>query len=322
MCTACTSREQTFSMLKEERNSWVDSSVPDFVATTTGPQSVPTICRRPRRGMWKAAESVMGRWPGTAEQQAVARQIATLTMRLGRLGLRSARRMAPAAFWAYWADAMPMLSERLPTLTDQVIEHLENGGVGCRCLQELTESTLRLDRSGFINRPEWSPLREGVRPPALSSAEPDEWQHGWQYHAAGNITRFPSLEYHHRETVIVAQSCAADQAHLRSHSGPGASEVLHGAPTSTEFKVEPQLLRTLILERLRLPLHATDARCECGAPFDELGRHRTACRRSGRLRVRAVNPERTLGRVCREAGATVRCNTKLRDMNVAVSRQR
>ena len=62
----------------------------------------------------------MGRRPGTAEQQAVARQIATVPMRLGGLGLRSARRMAPAALWASWADAMPMLSERLPNLTDQV----------------------------------------------------------------------------------------------------------------------------------------------------------------------------------------------------------
>ena len=155
-------------------------------------------------GMWKAAEWVMGTWPGTAEQQAVARQIATLPMKLGGLGLRSARWMAPAAFWASWADAMPMLSTRLPTLTDQIIEHLENGGVGCHCLQELTESTLRLDRSGFLNRPEWLPLRDGVRPPTPSSAEPGEWQHGWQFHASS------SLEYHHRETVIIAQSCAAD----------------------------------------------------------------------------------------------------------------
>ena len=37
----------------------------------------------------------------------------------------------------------------------------------------------------------------------------------------------------------------------------------------------------------------------------------SACPRSGRLRTRAVGPERTL--------ATVRINTKLRDMNVAIS---
>ena len=35
--------------------------------------------------------------------------------------------------------------------------------------------------------------------------------------------------------------------------------------------------------------------------------------------ARALVPERTLARVCREAGATVRCNAKLRDMDLAIS---
>ena len=58
--------------------------------------------------------------------------------------------------------------------------------------------------------------------------------------------------------------------------------------------------------------------CECGALVDTRGRHRAACPHSGRLRTRAVAPERTLARICREAGATVRPNVKLRDMNVLV----
>ena len=82
--------------------------------------------------------------------------------------------------------------------------------------------------------------------------------------------------------------------------------------------MEPELVRTLVLERLRLPLAVADVVCECGAPLDSRGRHRAACAQSGRLRTRAVAPERTLARVCREAGATVRQNVKLRDMNVAV----
>ena len=40
--------------------------------------------------------------------------------------------------------------------------------------------------------------------------------------------------------------------------------------------------------------------------------------RSGRLRSPAVPTERTLARVCREPGATMRINTKLRDMNLNV----
>ena len=118
---------------------------------------------------------------------------------------------------------------------------------------------------------------------------------------------------------MLRQSCAAGQAHLRSHAGPGSSNVLSGAPTGPEFRVCPELFRTLVLERLRLPLEVVESQCECGTPLDTLERHRAACPRSGRLRTRAGPPERTMARICREAGATVRFNTRLREMNVAVS---
>ena len=72
------------------------------------------------------------------------------------------------------------------------------------------------------------------------------------------------------------------------------------------------------MERLRLPLILTEARCECGGQNDIFGRHRAACPQSGRLKRRAVPTERTLARVCREAGAIVTRNVKLRDMNVQV----
>ena len=69
---------------------------------------------------------------------------------------------------------------------------------------------------------------------------------------------------------MIAQSCAADQAQLRSHSGPDSvPRVSH----QLEFQLHPGIFRTLSLERLRLPLYVTEARCECGA---RLGRHRAA----------------------------------------------
>ena len=119
--------------------------------------------------------------------------------------------------------------------------------------------------------------------------------------------------------MVLRQSCAADLAHVRSHAGPGSSDVLSGAPTGPEFRVCPELFRTLVLERLRLPFEVVESQCECGSVLDTLGRHRAACPRSGRLRTRAGPPERTMARICREAGATVRFNTRLREMNVAVS---
>ena len=46
--------------------------------------------------------------------------------------------------------------------------------------------------------------------------------------------------------------------------------------------------------------------------------YRAACPQSRKLRARAVGPERTVARICRDAGTLVRCNVKLRDMNVTV----
>ena len=52
--------------------------------------------------------------------------------------------------------------------------------------------------------------------------------------------------------------------------------------------------------------------------MDARGLHRAACPRSGRLKLRSGPMERMLARVCREAGARIRTNVLLRDMNVAV----
>ena len=195
---------------------------------------------------WRAVEGVLGRLPGSQWQSEMARWLTSLPMRLGGLGIRSAARTAPAACWASWADALEMLSHRLPTLTEQFLGQLEAEPAGEGCLVQLCGAT-RVE------------LKDGLRPPQPVSSEPGEWQHGWQYHASS------SLEHHFMETVIIAQSDAADQAHLRSHGGPGASEVLCGAPVAPEFKFEPQLFRALVLERLKLPLDVTDASCECGS---------------------------------------------------------
>ena len=43
--------------------------------------------------------------------------------------------------------------------------------------------------------------------------------------------------------VVFAQSSAADQAHLGSHSGGGASEVLCVNPTKSEFTMVPSIFR-------------------------------------------------------------------------------
>ena len=134
-------------------------------------------------------------WAGCRGTRHNRRWHATLPMRLGGLGLRTATRMAPAAFWASWADALPMLSQRLPALTDQIMQSLDSVQDG-GCLEQLQAAGLSLDRGGFLRRPDWVQLRAGARPPLIPSAEPSEWQQGWQYHASS------LLEHHFRETVV------------------------------------------------------------------------------------------------------------------------
>ena len=206
-----------------------------------------------------------------------------------------------------------MIDQRLPTVADRVVNTLRAYEEPRGCLGELRNAAGVLDRHGFVGRPSWNSIRSGVRPEGHIHAEPGEWSHGWQYYASS------FSEHNFRKNVVLNQSCAVEQAHLRSHSGPGASDVLCGCPSKPEFRVEAGLFRTLILERARLLLQVVEARCECGTPMDSRGRHRAACSRSRRLRTRAFAPERTLAKVCREAGATVRCNAELRDMDLAIS---
>ena len=110
------------------------------------------------------------------------------------------------------------------------------------------------------------------------------------------------------------------QAHFRSHSGHNVGVALSHAPTVPEFTIPPHPFHVLLLERLRLPLLLTEATCEaCHEPLDPLGRHRAACPNTGRLKKRASPVERVLVRICREAGACVKFNARLRDMNVGVA---
>ena len=256
-------------------------------------------------GMQQVMNGLLELLPGDQRQQEVARMIASLPMRMGGLGIRSATRMAPAAYWASWADAVPMLETGLPQVAQIVTSQLDSVQAP-GCLGELQTATAVLDTCGFVTRPTWSELRAGTRPTSVSASEPGEWQYGWQYYASS------SLEFHFRWVVVFAQSSAADQAHLRSHSGERASEVLCVNPTKPEFTMAPSIFRTVVLERLRLLLSITEATCACGRHLDSLGRHRAACPQSGKLRARAVLRGRWRGSAGKQeplSDATLSCGT-------------
>ena len=207
-----------------------------------------------------------------------------------------------------------MIQDRFPWIAHLIAEQLESEEAVGGCSVSFQHAAEALDRSGFVSRPTWESLRAGSHPPPNTVAEPGEWQHGWQEYASS------SLEQHFREAVVFAQSSAANQAHLRSHPEPGASAVPCGAPTGPECShCSPTCFERWSSRDCGCLCRSRTSLCECGARLDQLGRHRGACPRSGRLRSRAVAPERTLARICREAGAIVRQNVMLQDMNITVS---
>eukprot|EP00973_Karenia_brevis_P072450 10064303-Karenia_brevis.AAC.1 len=70
-------------------------------------------------------------------------------MRLGGLGLRSASRTAPAAYWASWADALPMLAARMPGLASKAVELLHANTESNTCLDAVRTAACQMDVEGF-----------------------------------------------------------------------------------------------------------------------------------------------------------------------------
>ena len=184
------------------------------------------------------------------------------------VGLRSATRCAAAAYWASWADALAMISQRNPGVANLVAQTME-GELPCPqggCLVEVFDASTRLDREGFWWRPSWPELRDGKRPPENATGEPGEWQHGWQYWASS------VSDSHLRKTTMLSVRSATSRAHLRSHSGLNAGADLVFAPTAPEYVIPIHLFRVLLLEKLQLPLPVDEAVCSgCHAPLDPLG---------------------------------------------------
>ena len=204
------------------------------ILRTLPPSESAEYAQRHDDGMWQAMQALMGGLTGTEEQKLTARQLTTLPMRMGGLWfeMRTAHGSCSVlVFVGRCASHGPRETSTSGTK--------RRGRVGRR------PGCGRM-HWGIARNFSWTLLKLGARPPPADFSEPGEWAHGWQYFAS-SVT-----EYHYRKTTMLRQSCPSHQAHLRSHSGGGCSDVLHGCPTSAEFVVEPELIRTLVLERLKV----------------------------------------------------------------------
>ena len=67
-------------------------------------------------GMWATLCALLEKRHLEEHTSGAPARKATLPLRAGGLGLRSAVRTGPAAYWASWADTFPMMAERCPEL--------------------------------------------------------------------------------------------------------------------------------------------------------------------------------------------------------------
>ena len=73
---------------------------------------------------------------------------AQLALRHGGLGLRSAARHAPAAYWSSWADVLPVIASRDPAFARALVDTLEGGSPAPEVLQSLLLARASLTASG------------------------------------------------------------------------------------------------------------------------------------------------------------------------------
>ncbi len=248
---------------------------------------------------------------GEREDVHWARMVAQLPLRLGGLGLRSAVRVAPAAYWASWADCLEMIQRRHPVLAAMFTNALSAEAPSpAPCLHELQQGRVQLRWEGYHDCPSWADLARGVRP-RQPEGEPGEWAHGWQFYAAGARDEFA------RAALMQQRSLRGEsQALLRSQSGPCGGKVFTVLPTSTLTTIPSAEMRVLLLRRLHLPIPLMARLCRCRRPLDACGHHRAACSTCGILHTRGKPLEKAAARVCREAGARVAENVLLQSMNL------
>ena len=261
-------------------------------------------------GMWEVLVTLLGREDLAERTGTKHHDLATLPQRLGGCGLRSASRTREAAYWASWADTLPMMHQRCPQLARRFCAELEGAQSRAQSLQEAATARTNLVNAGFHDCPTWEAVKDGTRPPKPETTEPGEFAHGWQHLASS------AKETNYKEDVVAAKLGRAHTALWKSQQGPCAGTHLTALPTLPETKYKPAQLRTLLLRRLRLPLQLAPRTCKCGLPLDQLGDHRAACAGVGVLQTRAVPLEGMWRRVCREAGGRVQRTGLLRDTNL------
>ena len=265
--------------------------------------------------VWRAFCGIMG--AEELEGDAKARRIAGLPGSLGGLGLRSARRIAEAAHWASWIDALPVLAAKAPRLAALIVTDLERAsGPTTECLQEVAHARARLVELGAEHVPTWQEAVSGCEPPQpqINTGTDLELSRGWQWYASSVRESFFA------ERILRPICDPPQRATLISQAASGGAW-LRAIPSEKALEFLPLRFHVAMRRRLRWPLPLASHRCRgrtCMQALDELGDHAASCTRSGLLKLRSRPIEQMWVRILREARARVRENVSLHEAGVPV----
>ena len=276
------------------------------ILRTVPPDQSAAYAEQHDAAVWNTLWALLGEADGSPtaadDHVALARAIGQLPGTMGGVGLTSAVRIAPAAYWAAWADALPVMAARRPDAADRCVAELRAGPAArAPSLRAANAAADHLRAAGWATIPAWEDLQATQAPPSNGRPEPGTGCPGWQQPA----TR--ALHIHYRESDLLPHLTPQCQALLRSQSGPHAAAWLTAIPTEPALTILPDHFHTALRRRLRLPLALAAQRCGgggspgCGAIVDPCGDHRAARARSGLLARRAPLIEQAWVRVCREA---------------------
>ena len=151
-------------------------------------ESFPVISTR---STWSTFQELIG-YPQADDDPYVAKakHIAFLPIVHGGFGLSSMALIAPAAYWAAWADIFPTIAERRPAWTQQFLAEFENPNMQLHCVAQVRQASEAIPVEHFRFKPDWRRIAAGERQlelPEELRGEPGIWPHGWQFYASSAI---------------------------------------------------------------------------------------------------------------------------------------
>ena len=140
------------------------------VLRTVPPEQSAAYASAHEDAVWHTLQRLLGEPGAVTPEWAAAREVAFLPASMGGLGLLRATRVSPAAYWAAWADALPVMRQRRPEAAARCARELSVGDeAAAPSLRAAALAGEALDGAGWAGRPGWAELA-GRRPPRPTTA--------------------------------------------------------------------------------------------------------------------------------------------------------